>query len=273
MRKVYAQLHSDRPAAKAAYLELRMGLQKQGVVLVDHIDSEVELVMAVGGDGTVLSAAPLAREAGLPLFGINLGHMGFLTEAEKEDLKVVIDHIVRADFEVENRMSMQIAVRRPGAKNVTDWALNEAAILHTDAAHPAHFGLGIDGQGVSTYGADGIIVATPTGSTAYSFSAGGPVVWPDVQALVVTPLAAHGLFTRPLVVSPTSIVEVAISPLQRSRLELWADGQRCTPLEPGTTVQMTRSEKPVRFARINAAPFSSRLVRKFDLPVHGWRDS
>ena len=273
MRKVYAQLHSDRASAKEAYLELRAGLEDRGVALVDHIDDEVELVMAVGGDGTVLSAAPLARDAGLPLFGINLGHMGFLTEAEKEDLKVVIDHIVRADFQVEDRMCMKITIRPPHACPTEDWALNEAAILHTDAAHPAHFGLGIDGQGVSTYGADGIILATPTGSTAYSFSAGGPVVWPDVQALVVPPLAAHRLFTRPLVVSPTSLIEVAVSMEQRSHLELWCDGQRCSLLEPGTVLTMTRSEKPVRFARINKAPFSSRLVAKFDLPVHGWRDN
>lgn len=232
---------------------------------------ETELAIAVGGDGTLLYAANMIRDLDLPLIGINAGHMGFLTEVEVSDTAELVAHIAKGKYAIESRMTLDIQVHHPDGTVTTDWALNEAAVLRSDPAHPAHLGVGVDGHGVSTYGADGLILATPTGSTAYSFSAGGPVVWPDVEAVVVAPLGAHGLFTRPLVVSPNSVLEISVLPDQWREPELWCDGSRVTVLEAGSVVTSTKGKKPVRLVRISKTPFSARLVHKFDLPVSGWR--
>ncbi|MDO4664598.1 MAG: NAD kinase [Actinomycetaceae bacterium] len=271
MRKILLQKH---PGSNLCDLQqIHDALTRAGITPTFRAELGVELVLAVGGDGTVLSAAEVARELDVPLIGINSGHMGFLTEAEPDALEKVVENIVGCQYTVENRMTLEVTITHEDGSVSKDWALNEVAALRTDPRHPCHFGVGIDGQRVSKYGADGMIVATPTGSTAYAFSAGGPIVWPDVQALVMVPLAAHGLFTQPVVVSPASIIEIAVLPSRREPVETWCDGKRNIVTEAGATISVTRSDRPVRFARINDAPFSSRLVAKFDLPVHGWRDN
>ena len=143
--------------------------------------------------------------------------------------------------------------------------------MHTDVAHPVHFALIVDGQEVSTYGADGMIVSTPTGSTAYSFSAGGPVVWPDTEAVIVAPLAAHGLFTRPLVLGPSSCLQIVVLHDMWTAPEMWCDGLRREEVPAGSTVTARVGSRPVRLVRVDDTPFSARLVTKFNLPVGGWR--
>ncbi|MDU0967935.1 MAG: NAD kinase [Actinomycetaceae bacterium] len=273
IRRVMVLHHPHRPEAAEYAQVVTKRLAEAHVATADGDDttSPVELVLSLGGDGTMLAGAEKARERDVPLLGINFGHMGFLTDVDADQLDRVIDAIAHRSYEVSPRMVLDVTVMTNTGACLHDWAFNEAAILSLMRAQPAHLGVGVDGRGISTYGADGIIVATPTGSTAYSFSAGGPIVWPDVEAVVMAPLSAHGLFTRPLVISPSSILEVFVLPDQASGVEIWCDGRRRLVGEPGTTIRSTKSDRPVHLAQISDLPFSGRLVRKFDLPIKGWR--
>lgn len=271
-RSVMLIANVNRADAVETAETVREGLQAHGIDVVDpDSDREVELVLVLGGDGTILWSAQQARERCVPLLGVNMGHMGFLAEAEISSLESMVDRVAEKDYFVESRMTLELDLHLPNGEVKHDWAINEAAIMRTDLAHPAHLGVGVDGQGVSTYGADGIILSTPTGSTAYSFSAGGPVVWPDTEAVLMVPLAAHGLFTRPLVVGPHSELEVSVTKEQWADLEVWCDGIRCITAPAGTRILCRPSEIPVKLARLSDTPFSARLVAKFDLPVKGWR--
>ncbi len=240
---------------------------------VRHEDpaEEADFVLAMGGDGTILAAAHHAHLRHAPLLGVNVGHMGFLAEATGQDLALIARRIANEDFHIEERMTLDVQVRTPDGSIHHDWALNEAVLVHTDVAHPVHIALAVDGQDVSTYGADGMIIATPTGSTAYSFSAGGPVVWPDTEAVVLAPLAAHGLFTRPLVLGPSALLEVAVLEENWTDPEMWCDGLRRTPLPAGSLVSTRVGTRPVRLVRLDDTPFSARLVERFNLPLRGWR--
>lgn len=264
--------HVHRPEAIAAAEIARREMEARGIHVVEEDDDgPIDIVLALGGDGTILAAADHARRHDVPLLGVNMGHMGFLAEVSAKGIPAVVDRLARHDFLVDIRMTLDVTMRFPDGTEVTDWALNEAVVMHTDVAHPVHLALVVDGQDVSTYGADGIILATPTGSTAYSFSAGGPVVWPDTEAVVMAPLAAHGLFTRPLVVGPSSVLEVVVLEEHWTPPEVWCDGLRRTTAPQGTSVIATVGRRPVRLVRLDGTPFSARLVRKFDLPVRGWR--
>lgn len=247
--------------------------QSLGFQLIRELDPEdpPTMVLALGGDGTILGAAEAAYAADVPLLGINFGHMGFLAETSGETLPEVLEMVKRGDYFVDPRMTLKVQTTQPGGEVIEGWALNEAVILHTDMARPAEFAFGIDGQTVSTYAADGIILATPTGSTAYAFSAGGPVVWPDTEAIVMAPLAAHGLFTRPLVVSPSSVLEVGVLLENRSAPTVWLDGRRSYSAEPGSSIQVTKGPRPLKLVRLDQTPFSRRLVTKFSLPTSGWK--
>jgi NAD+ kinase len=232
-----------------------------------------EMLIVLGGDGTLLRAAELARPSGTPMLGVNLGHVGFLAEAEVEDLATVVDSVVARHYYVEERMTIDVAIRSNGALLASTWALNEATVEKRERM--LEVVAEIDGHPLSRWGCDGVICATPTGSTAYAFSAGGPVVWPEVDALLMVPISAHALFARPLVVSPRSMMAVEILPDTPAGV-LWADGRRRFDLPPGVRVEVRRSDTPVRLARLHTieatgAPFTDRLVAKFDLPVQGWR--
>ena len=273
IRRVMLVWHKHRPDAQTAALVMMSELDSLGVEVVeDARPNSADLVLALGGDGTILAAAEYARRCDVPLLGVNLGHMGFLAEATDQGLDELAQRIANEDFHLETRITLDVVVRQPDGTVITDWALNEAVVIHTDVAHPVHLALAVDGQDVSTYGADGIVLATPTGSTAYSFSAGGPVVWPDTEAIVMAPLAAHGLFTRPLVLGPSSKLEVGVLSENWTSPELWCDGKRRTSLPPGSSVTTTVGQWPVRLVRLDDTPFSTRLVQKFNLPTHGWRN-
>jgi NAD+ kinase len=239
-----------------------------------------ELVIVLGGDGSLLRAAELSRPAGVPLIGVNLGHVGFLAEAEPDGLADVVNRVVARDYVVEERMTVDVAVRGNGAANspiASQWALNEATVEKAARERMIEMVVEIDGRPLSRWGCDGIVCSTPTGSTAYAFSAGGPVVWPDVEALLMVPISAHALFARPIVVSPQSVLAVElIVAVETSGAVLWCDGRRKVDLPPGARVEVRRGALPVLLARLPApgargGPFTDRLVAKFGLPVAGWR--
>ena len=229
-----------------------------------------ELIVVLGGDGTILRGAELARPSGTPILGVNLGHVGFLAESERDDLGYTVDHIVRRNYAVEERMTVDVVVRHNGDVVADGWALNEVSVEKASRERMLDLVAEIDGRALSRWGCDGVVMATPTGSTAYAFSAGGPVVWPDLEALLMVPISAHALFARPMVVSPSSELAVTVQPRTPGAV-LWCDGRRAVDLPPGARVQVRRGEHPVRLARLHEAPFTDRLVAKFALPVEGWR--
>lgn len=229
----------------------------------------VELVLVLGGDGTILRGAELARTGGAPLLGINLGRVGFLAEAEEQDLDQVAAHVVDRGYVVEPRATVEVEIEVDGEVVERHWALNEIAVEKAAPARMIEVGIEVDGLRLSRWGCDGVVCATPTGSTAYAFSAGGPVVWPEVDALLVVPLSAHALFARPLVVAPTSVIRVDLLPMSAPAV-LSADGRRGTDLPPGGRVTVRSSDAPVLLARLHPTPFTERLVAKFALPVQGW---
>ncbi|HYQ33629.1 MAG TPA: NAD kinase [Lapillicoccus sp.] len=230
-----------------------------------------DLIVVLGGDGTILRGAEMSRGTGAPLLGVNLGHVGFLAEAEREDATATVDHIVSRAYQVEERMTLAVTVHQEGAKPYPCWALNEVSVEKAARERMLEVAVEIDGKPLSAFGCDGIVVSTPTGSTAYAFSLGGPVIWPDVEAILMVPNAAHALFSRPIVVSPTSRLAVEVIPQAEGHGIMWCDGRRQLELRPGARIEVTRSDVPVRLARLNASPFTDRLVAKFDLSVAGWR--
>ncbi|GLY92072.1 NAD kinase [Actinoallomurus iriomotensis] len=229
-----------------------------------------EMVIVLGGDGTLLRAAELARPSGTPVLGVNLGHVGFLAEAERADLAATVDKVASRAYDVEERMTVDVIVRENGDVTQSGWALNEASVEKASRQRMLEVIAEIDGRPLSRWGCDGVVCATPTGSTAYAFSAGGPVVWPEVEALLVVPISAHALFARPMVVSPRSVVALELLP-NTSGGVLWCDGRRQIEVPPGARIEVRRGERPVRLARLHQTPFTDRLVTKFGLPVAGWR--
>jgi len=229
-----------------------------------------DVVLVLGGDGTLLRAAEMARPCGVPLLGVNLGRVGFLAEAEQESLDSTLDAIVEGSYEVEERMTVDAVARANGDVLARTWALNEATVEKSIRERMLEVVLEVDGRPLSAFGCDGILCATPTGSTAYAFSAGGPLVWPQVKALLLVPSNAHALFARPMVISPDSQVAIEVDPTGPPAV-LDCDGRRTFALPAGARVELSRGSIPVRMVRLDGQPFADRLVRKFDLPVRGWR--
>ncbi len=246
----------------------------RNVPATDEAAHGVELVMSLGGDGTMLRGAELGRASEVPVLGVNLGHVGFLAEAERADLDLVVERVLDREFTVEERMTVDATVSLDGDVRAENWALNDVSIEKPSRERLLEVIVEVDGRPLSRWGCDGVVCATPTGSTAYAFSAGGPVVWPQVEALLLVPVSAHALFARPLVVSPTSVlaVEVLASPGQsEDGGVLWCDGRRTVQVPSGARVEVRRGARPVKLARLSTAPFTDRLVAKFRLPVNGWR--
>lgn len=292
-RRVLLLVHPGRPEAlevaigvanrlTSADIEVRLPAgelestvlgQHPHVVVHDGDDPAVgvELVVVLGGDGTILRGAEVARGANVPLLGVNLGHVGFLAEAEREDVEATVDHIVGRAYDVEERMALDVVATLDGQEIARSWALNEVTVEKASRERMLVLTVEIDARPLSTWGCDGVVMATPTGSTAYAFSAGGPVVWPGVEAMLVVPISAHALFARPLVVAPDSDLAVDLVPGTEGHGVLWCDGRRAVDLPPGARIEVSRSSEPVRLARLSSSPFTDRLVAKFDLSVHGWR--
>lgn len=241
-------------------------------ILHDEVPlDELELVIVLGGDGTILRAAEIARESDAPLLGINLGHVGFLAEAEKDSLEESVRRALERDYAIEERMTLAVRVKVDTEVVYETWALNEATVEKASRERMLEVVIEVDGRPLSSFGCDGVVMSTPTGSTAYSFSAGGPVVWPSLDAMLLVPLSAHALFARPLVVGPDSVFAVEVLDRTRGTAVLWCDGRRTTDLPRGARVIVRKSPNPVRVARLHQGPFTDRLVQKFNLPVTGWR--
>jgi NAD+ kinase len=253
---------------------------------------DAEMVIVLGGDGTLLRAAEMARPAGAPLLGVNLGHIGFLAEAEPDDLAGAVDQVVEHRYTVEERMTVEVTVRQDGTITAGTWALNEASVEKVARERMIEVVTEIDGHPLSRWAGDGVVCATPTGSTAYAFSAGGPIVWPEVEALLLVPICAHALFAGPMVVSPRSVLAVEVLHMsgapprgpaggqdETAAAVLWCDGRRRVDLLGGARVEVRRGAQPVLLARLtgpgpgqaDGARFTDRLVAKFGLPVAGWR--
>ena len=230
-----------------------------------------ELVLVLGGDGTFLRAADLAHAQDLPVLGINLGHVGFLAEWEAASLDLAIRRVIDRVYRIEDRMTIDVRITDAEGNLIgSSWALNEVSIENTDRRGVLDAILEVDFRPVSAFGCDGVLISTPTGSTAYAFSAGGPVLWPELDAILVVPNNAHALFTKPLVISPGSTVAVE-STSTTSPAHAVMDGFRQIPMSPGGRVEVTRGERPVRWVRLDDQPFTDRLVTKLRLPVAGWR--
>jgi NAD+ kinase len=182
-----------------------------------------------------------------------------------------VSRVLAGDYAVEDLFCLDVRVKRDNEVVFHTWALNEATVEKASRERMLEVVVEVNRRPLESFGCDGIVIATPTGSTAYAFSAGGPVVWPDVEAMLVVPLSAHALFARPLVVSPD--VAVAVEILERSSGGgvLWCDGRRTFDLPSGARVVVQRSTTPVRLARLNDDSFADRIVNKFDLSVYGWR--
>ena len=230
-----------------------------------------ELVCVLGGDGTILRGAEMSRGSDAPLLGVNLGHVGFLAEAEREDIAATVQHIVERTYTVEERTTLEVTAHVDGDPVYRSWALNEVTVEKANRERMLEVVAEIDGRPLTTWGCDGVVVATPTGSTAYAFSAGGPVVWPDVEALLLVPISAHALFARALVLGPNSHLALEVVPDTLGTGALWCDGRRAVDLPPGARIEVVRSDVPVRLARLSTSPFTDRLVAKFDLSILGWR--
>jgi len=239
-----------------------------GIVHVELTDlPDVELAIVLGGDGTTLRAAEVAHVRGIPLLGVNLGHVGFLSEVEESKISDVISAVLEKSYVIDPRITLKYEVSRDGKIVDTGWALNEVTVEREKATMVELF-LEIDNRPISRWGCDGLICSTPTGSTAYAFSAGGPILWPEVDALVVLPISAHALFSRPLVISPTSKIVVGI---ESAEAFLSADALRKFPLIAKDKVLVTKNAGVIQLAHLKNTSFSDRLVAKFKLPVEGWR--
>jgi len=293
LRRVLVLAHTGRAEAVTAAAELVTLLHAAGVepmflpeeaaklpeaarrvtTEADHADplDGAELVVVLGGDGTILRAAEVVRGTQVPLLGVNLGHVGFLAEAERDNLAGTVARIAECRYEVEERMTLDVTVERDGELVGRTWAVNEASVEKAARERMLELVLEVDGRPVTEFAGDGIVIATPTGSTAYAFSAGGPVVWPEVDAMLLVPISAHALFARPLVVGPASVLALVVLPRSASVGVLTCDGRRTMDVPVGARVEVRRSPVPVRLARLNLAPFTDRLVSKFSLPVEGWR--
>lgn len=229
-----------------------------------------ELVLVLGGDGTFLRACQYAHAADVPVLGVNLGHIGFLAESEVSSLSGVVEQIAARDYRVVERMTVEATVLHGDRVLGRDWALNEVSIEKVARQGVLEASVEIDGRPVSDYGCDGMLVSTPTGSTAYAFSAGGPIVWPELDAILVVPNNAHALFARPMVVAPTSRVAVETGTASGAAVVI-LDGRRLVDAPPGSRVEVIRGPRPVKWVRLDDSPFTDRLVTKFELPVTGWR--
>ena len=279
MKKIALVVHPTRPAAiKFANNLAAEFLKKDIEVVSNHPDllagskaiaeiSDISAVIVLGGDGTILRAAEIVKGHEVPIIGINLGNVGFLAEISEPSIAEIVKAVDSGSIHREPRLTLKYEIIRNGSVISQGWALNEVAVERS-ATRMLELFVQIDGRPLSKWGCDGVICATPTGSTAYAFSAGGPVVWPEVSALVLLPLAAHALFSRPMVVSPEC--EIVIDVLSNDA-QIYADGLRQEEIQLSDRIVITKEKAKIQLAYVNAGNFTDRLVAKFKLPIEGWR--
>ena len=282
MKRVGLVAHPTRPTAKEAAERLEQWFEERRIEVrrADGTNTEdesaavafaqdLDLVVAVGGDGTLLRAAHLASRSDVPILGVKVGRMGFLTEVEPEYAGELLERIVEGRARIEERLAMIADLREDVSP--AQWALNEVIVEKTARHRLIRLAVYVDETYVTTFSADGVITATPTGSTAYSFSAGGPIVTPSVPCIVVTPIAPHMVFDRSLVLDANERVTIEV--LGDEAAVVSADGRASLEVPVGSRVRIGRSRRIARFVRLDDAPTLPELVRrKFDLPgshTHG----
>ena len=293
-RRVAVLTHMGRPAAVDAANRLVQGLTAAGIIsalpsedlgaidaglLVTELaqcltgDEGIELMVVLGGDGTILRGAEWVFTHDIPLLGVNLGHVGFLAEAESSEIDSIVEHVVDRSYRVEERFTIEVTLRECRTEEIvwSSYAINEVSIEKAARERMLEVLVEVDARPLSRWACDGVLVATPTGSTAYAFSAGGPIIWPGVDALLVVPLSAHALFARPLVLGPESQVVIEVIEASQTHGVVWCDGRRSAELRPGMEIEVTQGAHRLRLARLSSAPFTDRLVNKFGLRVEGWR--
>ncbi len=226
----------------------------------DRLCESLDLAVSLGGDGTMLRTVELVAPGGVPILGINVGHLGYLTECEPDELESALERFFSGEFVLEERMTLEVSSE--GKFEVTH-ALNEAWIEKTMPGHTVHLRLGIAGEAFTTYAADGLIVSTPTGSTAYNLSVRGPVVSPTLRAMIVKPVSPHQLFDFPLVVGPDE--EVRVEVLEGRLATLLVDGRHIGNLGPGDAMVCRAGAHPARLVRFGRRTFHQILKAKFGL--------
>jgi NAD+ kinase len=293
-RRVAVLTHMGRPAAVEAANRLVEGLTAAGIIsalpaedlhsidpalLVTELapsltgDEGIELMVVLGGDGSILRGAEWVFRQDIPLLGVNLGHVGFLAEAESSEIDSIVERVVARSYRVEERFTIEVTLRECRTEEIvwSSYAINEVSIEKAARERMLEVLVEVDARPLSRWACDGVLVATPTGSTAYAFSAGGPIIWPGVDALLVVPLSAHALFARPLVLGPESRVVIEVIQASQTHGVVWCDGRRSAELRPGMEIEVTQGAHRLRLARLSTAPFTDRLVNKFGLRVEGWR--
>jgi NAD+ kinase len=278
LKRVGLVVHPGRPAAKAAAAGLERWLGEHevevrrwdGTRTEDELTARafaegLDLVASIGGDGTFLRAAHLASRGDVPVLGVKVGRVGFLTEVEPDEAPAVLARVLEGTARLEERLA--VLAESAGSAFGPQWALNEMIVEKRARHRLIRLAVFVGDSYVTTFSADGVIVATPTGSTAYSFSAGGPIVSPSVPCIVVTPIAAHMVFDRSLVLGPDERVTLEVLGEEEGLMS--SDGRESLELAVGSRVRIGAAPRPARFVRRDDAPGFIELVRdKFDLPGH-----
>jgi len=272
-------LHTERERAAAITLDLAHWLLERGhdirltttdaarVGLEDHAVPEaqfahgLDVAISLGGDGTMLRTVDLVADGGIPVIGINVGQLGYLTEVDPDGARMAVKRFLSGAYEIEERMLL--SVRVDGAEPTEQVALNEAVLEKTPSGHTVRIAVSVNGEFFTTYAADGLIVATPTGSTAYSFSARGPIVAPMHRCLVLTPVSPHMLFDRTLVLDPHSTLRLEVVGHRPATLS--ADGRNLGTLQPGQALSCTASPRTARLVTFGEHDFLAILKTKFGL--------
>ena len=254
----FARQHGLELAFEPELVEDEVGALK----LHPELIADLDLLLTLGGDGTLLRGARLVAPHGVPVLGVNLGHLGFLTSVGPAELEVALERVIQGDTVMDERMVLEISAESAaGEVHTTCLALNDAVLHRGGMARMIRISVFAHGEEVGTYSADGIILATPTGSTAYSLSAGGPIVSPIVDCIVATPICPHTLAVRPLILSAAETVTVEVlSPTEE--LILTVDGQESANLVPGDRLVARRTDPPLRLVRFPGQTFFSTLRRK-----------
>jgi NAD+ kinase len=222
-------------------------LTKAGIdVLQDENAAAADLVIAIGGDGTMLYAGSKVRDHNVPLLGINRGRLGFLADVTPDEMLSSVDHILAGNYAIEARLLLNAELQRVDGESAHGVAFNDVVLQRTHAGRMVDFQTSVAGQFVNTHSGDGLIVATPTGSTAYALSCGGPIVEPQLDAMVVVPICPHTLTDRPIVIAANQNIEIRLLEREDTGAGVAVDGHAMGPLEPGDTLTITASEQRVR---------------------------
>jgi NAD+ kinase len=260
IKKVSLVVHDGKPKAVELERSLTTYFDKRGVSVGDDAD----LVVSLGGDGTMVRGARRAYSLDAPLLGVNLGELGYLSEIDPPKAQEALDRIFEGSFEIEERLMIACSTSVDG-KEVSYVGLNEVLVERSGTHRLVRLGVKIGGESLAAFNADGVIVATPTGSTAYALSAGGPIVSPSAQCLILVPVSAHMIFSRPFVLSADETVEITVEGDQVAALSL--DGAEGCLVGAGSPVSVRRADRPLRLMRLGGPGFVERLRVKLDLPV------